>query len=113
MFCIGCTAAIAGYKQLIALRKKYNAFRLTTAKEVEECITFTENTDLAVMAYQIKKNDENLYVIINGNEKEVEMKLPECNKGWKIVFETGESKVVEDGVKCDGFACTILSDEGK
>lgn len=101
------------YKNLIALRKKYNAFRLTTAEEVEECITFTENTEMDVMAYQIKKNNEHLYVIINGNEKEVEIKLPECTNEWKIVFETGESKMVADSVKCDGFACTILSDEGR
>ena len=101
------------YKELIALRKKYGAFRLTTAQEIKECITFTEDTDKLVMAYEIVKGDEHMYVVINGKENAVELPLPKAKNGWNIVFETGISDVNDSVVKCDGFACTILSDEGR
>lgn len=101
------------YKELIALRKKYGAFRLTTAQEIKECITFTEDTDKLVMAYEIVKGDEHMYVVINGKEDAVELPLPKAKCGWNIVFETGISDVNDSVVKCDGFACTILSDEGR
>ena len=101
------------YKELIALRKKYGAFRLTTAQEIKECITFTEDTDKLVMAYEIVKGDEHMYVVINGKEDAVELPLPKAKNGWNIVFETGISDVNDSVVKCDGFACTILSDEGR
>ena len=101
------------YKELIALRKKYGAFRLTTAQEIKECITFTEDTDKLVMAYEIVKGDEHMYVVINGKEDAVELPLPKAKNGWNIVFETGISDVNDSVVKCDGFACTIISDEGR
>ncbi len=101
------------YKELIALRKKYKSFCLTTAKEVEESIRFEENTDKGVMAYELTAKGEHIYVVMNGGEKESVINLPKCSKEWKIVFETGESKVSKQSVVCDGIACTILSDEGR
>lgn len=101
------------YKELIALRKKYGAFRLTTAQEIKECITFTEDTDKLVMAYEIVKGDEHMYVVINGKEDAVELPLPKAKNEWNIVFETGISDINDSVVKCDGFACTIISDEGR
>lgn len=101
------------YKELIGLRRKYKAFCMTTAKEVEENIVFTEGLARPVMAYELKMNEERLYVVFNGSEETVEINVPEEVKGWKIVFETGESKVSDNVLVCDSFSCTILSDEGR
>ncbi|MBQ3060972.1 MAG: type I pullulanase [Lachnospiraceae bacterium] len=101
------------YKALIRLRKEYKAFCMTTAKEVEDNITFIEGLGQKVMAYELKKDEEHLYVVFNGSEDAVEITLPQGTKGWKMVFETGESKVNDNVLVCDGFSCTILSDEGR
>ena len=68
------------YTGLIQLRKAYKEFRLESAKDIKEKLTFLQkgkdfNED-SVVAFKIK-GDEELIVIYNANNKEVEVKIEE------------------------------------
>lgn len=80
------------YKGLIAFRKAHGAFRMTTAEEIKENITFMEGLDPNVVAYTIanKPNGETadeICVIYNANKDAVNVSLPEGE--WEI-YVNGE-----------------------
>lgn len=69
------------YKGLIAMRRQHPAFRMNDAETIAKTIVFThgENNIVAYTIDGTKTGDEwsNIYVIYNGNNKIVNMALPE------------------------------------
>jgi pullulanase len=81
------------YKGLIALRKNHPAFRLQTAEQVSDAVTFL-NSDPQVMAYTLDGSavgDKTFAVAVNADIKERTLKLPDS--GWDVIV---------DGEKADG-----------
>lgn len=81
------------YKDLISFRKSHEAFRLSSAEEVADALTFLETEDGSLIAYRLKTNKDSykdLIVIHNVNDKQ-SYKLPSGK--WQVVFDnTGEIK---------------------
>nr|WP_117616490.1 type I pullulanase [Bacillus wiedmannii] len=75
-------------KGLIDLRKKYSAFRMTSAEQIKKHIAFMD-TPKNVVAYSIKGNgNKNEYFMVahNANREIVEITLP--SKGpWKVLVD--------------------------
>lgn len=96
------------YKGLIALRKKYHAFRLGTAEAVRRNLKFLP-TQPCVVAYRLldEPTDCFIYVLLNANKTDKEMAMPHglydvlCYEGVvdadgieKLVIGEGTDKVV-------------------
>ena len=88
------------YKGLIKLRKEYKSFRMDTNEEINNNIKFLnfgENfTDKNVISYIINSkalNDKcnEIAVLINGNDKEAEVKLPSDN--WSVVVNNKKAGI--------------------
>ncbi|MDR0872356.1 MAG: type I pullulanase [Prevotellaceae bacterium] len=80
------------YKNLIALRKAHPAFRMTTAKDIQDNLQFLE-TDKNVVAYIINNNAngdawKNILVVFNGNRTPVSYTLPSGK--WNAVCLDGK-----------------------
>ncbi len=74
------------YKGLIALRAKFDGFRLTTAEAAESSISFVEDgLDQGVIAYEIAGDSENLFVIYNPRFEDTTVTLPEGD--WAIYVQ--------------------------
>lgn len=97
------------YKGLIELRKTYPAFRMETQEEIEQYLTFFDNTetsavklDAQMIGYVIKKgangSAEDILVLFNGNLEARSVVLPE-----------GQYKVLVDSSKVDPKGEIILN----
>lgn len=99
------------YKGLIAFRKAHGAFRMTTAEDIQNNLTFVDGLDANVVAYTIENSPngevaEELFVVYNANAEATEVTLPEGT--WDIyvngekagceVLGTAESKLTVDGI---------------
>ena len=82
------------YKGLISLRKEYKAFRMNTNEEIKENIhflkkgvNFSENNLVAYIidAKNIDIKCEKIAVIINANNKDVDVELEESN--WHVMVD--------------------------
>lgn len=82
------------YKGLISLRKEYKAFRMNTNEEIKENIhflkkgiNFSENNLVAYIidSKNIDSKCEKIVVIINANDKDVNIDLKENN--WNVVVD--------------------------
>ena len=78
------------YKGLIKLRKKHPAFRMTSAEEIRENLTFIENDNNRVITYVISNNANNdswrnIAVIINSSDNAETVTLP--YSGWSVVID--------------------------
>lgn len=104
------------YKGLIAFRKAHGALRMTTAEEIQNNLTFVD-TEANVVAYTIKNSPngetaEELFVILNANDKPVEIALPEGT--WEI-FINGEKAgcevlgTAQGTVKAEGISAMVLT----
>jgi len=75
-------------KGLIELRKKYSAFRMTSAEQIKKQVSFID-TPKNVVAYSIKgigNKNESFMVAHNANREAVDIKLP--SKGpWKVLVD--------------------------
>lgn len=87
------------YKDLIRLRKSHDAFRLKTAEEVGEAISFAKELPYGVFAYGIKTDKEEIFLIFNGfGEDGASVKLPYNNgKKWKIMLSSDEGYELKEG----------------
>jgi pullulanase len=75
------------YKGLIALRANHPAFRLRTAAEINDAITFI-NTEIHVLAYTLDGtivDDEKFLVAVNTDDKPYTLELPEGK--WTVVTD--------------------------
>ena len=92
------------YKGLISLRKEYKAFRMNTKEEIKENIhflkkgvNFSENNLVAYIidAKNIDIKCEKIAVIINANNKDVDVELEESN--WHVMVDekTAGNEIIE------------------
>ena len=70
-------------KGLIALRKSDDSFRLSTAAEINQAISFHYEAIKGLISYQISDGKE-ILVIHNANDKVVKLVLPK-DSGWDVV----------------------------
>lgn len=80
------------YKNLIALRKTYSAFRMHTAADVRKNLKFIK-TETNFIAYMIDGSAnaniwEDILVLLNGNRHSIDFQLLEGR--WKILCHAGE-----------------------
>ncbi len=105
-------------KGLIDLRKKYSAFRMTSAEQIKKHIAFMD-TPKNVVAYSIKGNgNKNEYFMVthNANREAVDITLP--SKGpWKVLVDGKQAGsktlyVVHDNkIKVPALSSLVLKTE--
>jgi pullulanase len=102
-------------KNLIAMRRKHPAFRMTKASDIAALIKFDENAGTGVVSYTIdgaKLGDEwkLIQVILNGSSKAVDQSL--TGSSWNVfsnnnrVLKTGET--VSRLIRVNPFSMAIL-----
>jgi pullulanase len=74
------------YQGLIALRKAFPAFRMTTAEQIRERIEFL-NTEAQIVAYTIQ-DEKPILVAFNADRNDRELMLPESGS-W-LIYVNGE-----------------------
>jgi pullulanase len=88
------------YKELIRLRKEHPAFRMTTASDVRQHLTFLEGTQPGVVGFLLTDNAngdswKTILVIHNGNATAMETSIPDGT--WTTVVSDG--KIDRNGTK--------------
>jgi pullulanase len=102
-------------KNLIAMRKKHPAFRMTKASEIAAFIKFDENAGTGVVSYTIdgaKLGDEwkSIQVILNGSSTAVDQSI--TGASWNVfsnnnrVLKTGAT--VSNQIRVNPFSMAIL-----
>lgn len=81
------------YRNLIRLRKKHPAFRMTSADDVAKNIVFDNVKTPNVVSYSIRNNAngdawKEIKLVFNGSEKEYTAKVPKGN--WTVIAYDGE-----------------------
>ncbi len=103
------------YKMLISLRKTHPAFRLPTAKSIQDNLRFLK-TEPGVIAYTIQgaaagDSWKQLLVAINSNDAPSRVVLPEGM--WKEEYETrskeGSPRIVKNGERLNPKSLMIFS----
>ncbi|MCX7773833.1 MAG: DUF3372 domain-containing protein, partial [Clostridia bacterium] len=77
------------YKGLISLRQNHPAFRMTTAKDVNDNLSFIDGTSQSVIAYTLNNNARNdnwktILVAFNAGKQEETITVP-VNTTWNVV----------------------------
>ena len=72
------------YKGLIELRKSQPLFRLQSADEITDAITFSD-TEQDILAYTIEQNGQTILVAINASDNNRVLTLPD--NGWDILVD--------------------------
>lgn len=101
-------------KALIKLRKEHPAFRMTTAKDIQQNIQFLDSLPDDVIGYSIngkavKDSWSKIIVLFNGSYEEKLFELPDGN--WHCVVWDNlavKTDMEEKGIFLGGFGCTIL-----
>jgi pullulanase len=88
------------YKALIVLRKNHPAFRMPTAKMIQQNLNFINTGDTGLISYQVSDNAngdswKNILVILNGNTTEKTVNIPTGN--WTLAAD--ENTINEKGIK--------------
>ena len=88
------------YKGLVALRKDHPAFRLTSARQIREHLSFMDTADPLVIAYQLTDNAggdkwHTVIVLLNGSKDAKTVTIPGGN--WTLVGDG--DKVDEAGIR--------------
>ncbi|PEG09781.1 type I pullulanase [Bacillus wiedmannii] len=103
-------------KGLIELRKKYTAFRMTTAEQIKTHVSFIDAPKNTI-AYTIKGNKNEYFTVVhNANREAVEITLP--SKGpWKVLVDGKQAGsktlyVVHDNkIKVPALSSLVLNTE--
>ncbi|HAS41626.1 MAG TPA: type I pullulanase [Microscillaceae bacterium] len=80
------------YQQLIQLRKRHPAFRMTSSEQIRKHLKFLDTDTPNVVAYQLSKNAngdawKDIVVIFNGNRTTQLLNFPLLSKGeWKVAL---------------------------
>lgn len=88
------------YRGLIALRKNHPAFRMPTAKMIQDHLKFLDTADPLLIAYQLADNAnndtwKNIVVLLNGSHEAKTIKIPDGS--WTLVGNSNE--INEKGIK--------------
>ena len=108
---------LAYYKNLIQLRKKHPAFRMTTAKEVQENLEF-KKIDHGLVSYQLKNNANKdswskILVIFNRENTTISYQLDQTYKiaVLKDTFDFEGKQEVKDDVYVPAISMMVLFEE--
>ncbi len=108
---------LAYYKNLIKLRKKHPAFRMTTAKEVQENLEF-KKIDHSLVSYQLKNNANKdswskILVIFNSQNKIINYQLDQTYRVAVIndSFDFEGKQEVKGNVSVPAISMMILFEE--
>ena len=93
-------AVFTYYQSLLAMRKNHPAFRMPTAKMIQEHLTFIENKDPLLIQFQINHNAngdawKDILIVLNGDKTDKSITLPEGN--WTVVVNG--DMVNENGIE--------------
>ena len=100
------------YKGIIAFRKAHEGLRLATAEEVREAVHFIDGLPKNVVAFTVTTDEENIFVVYNGNKEAVKVDFPEAAE-WKICIDDTKASVealrttTEKEVEVQGVACLV------
>lgn len=100
------------YKGLMALRKQYKEFRMTTTQEVKRNLTFLKETEENVIAYTIEgESSERIMVVYNPNRHKTQIPLPKGT--WKVYVkgETAGTEVLDtlvEKAEAESISCMVL-----
>lgn len=100
------------YKGLIAFRRAHSLLRLNTAGDVQKKLRFVEDTPESVVAFTIKDETGQVFVIYNANEKEVSVDLPD-HDAWDLFIDgvhagTKSLGIVKKTVTVPGVSCYVM-----
>ena len=109
------------YKGLIAFRKAHGALRMTTTEEVQENLTFLDGLKGNAVGYTISnqpngESAEVLMVVHNGNNKVIDVTLPEGTWSVYVNAEKAGTKVLEEvsgTISVDKISTIVLAKESK
>jgi len=103
------------YRDLITLRKMHPAFRMTTAKQIQNHLKFIE-TQPNFVAYTIKDHAngdmwKEILVVFNGNRNDVDFTLPQGE--WHIACFNGQidlqgAKTAKEKIKIPKTSAAIF-----
>lgn len=105
------------YKQLIGLRKKHPAFRISSAEKIRQNLNFCNKYQPGVVSYCIQGKAVGdiwnlLFLIFNGNTEEITVPLPEgifsIIASGSEINENGMGEAVTKEVKVEGISMMIL-----
>ena len=109
------------YKGLIAFRKAHGALRMTSTEEVQENLTFLEGLNGNAVGYTISnqpngESAETLMVVHNGNNKAIDVTLPEGTWSVYVNGEKAGTTVLEEvsgTISVDKISTIVLAKENK
>lgn len=92
------------YKGLIAFRKSHKAFMQSDKDKVMDSITFIETGSKKVIAYELKDNNQDIYVIFNADSKEQKLVIGSSEDEYMCYIK--EEKAGNDVIEmCNGNIC--------
>jgi len=100
------------YKGIIAFRKAHEGLRLATAEEVREAVHFIDGLPKNVVAFTVTTDEENIFVVYNGNKEAVKVDLPEAG-AWDICIDNDKASkdalrtTTDAEVEVQGVACLV------
>jgi len=71
------------YKGMIAIRKEFDSFKMTTSADINANLTFLYPDGYGLIGMHLTKNGEDIYVYFNSNNSENEITLP--SGAWKLL----------------------------
>lgn len=105
-------------KGLVSMRKAHPAFRMTTADQIRDNLSFVENTPPGIVAYSIngeamKDSWKKIFVVFNGNNTPQNIQLPSNNwlayvNGNLLVKQVAGTKKLSGEIAVPPFSCIIL-----
>lgn len=84
------------YKQLIYIRKNHPAFRMVGIEDIQNSLTFIENTPNNIVAFIIKNHAngdswKDILVIFNSNKESITINIPEGP--WNIALDSNSADI--------------------
>ena len=109
------------YRGLIAFRKAHGALRMTTTEEVQENLTFLDGLKGNAVGYTIsnqpnEESAETLLVVHNGNNKAIDVALPDGTWAVYVNAEKAGTTVLEKvsgTISVDKISTIVLAKENK
>lgn len=104
-------ALVEYYKGMIAFRKAHELFRMTTAEEVCEKLSFTD-TDEGIVQFTLKGDTETICVMYNARKEKATLTLPESGE-WQVFVEdvtagTQPLRTVSEQIEVAACSCSIV-----
>lgn len=99
------------YRGLIQIRKNHELFRLATVEDVVEKLNFIDCEEKNVVAYTLKDDNEQLFVVYNANKADVTLQLPKDGE-WTVIAQGTQTNnaglcTIKNQAEIPGISCLI------